>query len=117
MMSSLLLEKIQRICGGNRRNFGDFSICARAWEGSRLQWLCNNQVAVHLVIACTLPSSDVLLDVWFDFEVVAAHLPCRQNMLANDLSQTFCPLRPDPALTLLLWQLLFDHEGYTFHYK
>ena len=62
------------------------------------------------------------LEAWFGFEVEAVHLPGRENMHADDLSRNHRSaflskaLSPDPAPTLLPWQLpelLLDAEGWT----
>ena len=58
-------------------------------------WLCDNKLAVHKVCGRSCCDHDMMhlicclffLEAWFDFELVAAHLPGRQNMLADDLSR------------------------------
>ena len=99
------------------------------WRGSRVQWLCDNQPAVHAV--CSRSCRDPLmmhlvrclffLEAWFSFELVAVHLPGRENMLADDLSRNrlsaFLSKAPsaNPAPAPLppgLPELLLDQDGW-----
>ena len=65
------------------------------WKGLRVQWLCDNQPAVHAVCKRLCRDQDLIhlirclffLEAWFGFELVAMHLPGRDNMLADDLSR------------------------------
>ena len=106
------------------------SIWAKRWRGCRVQLWCDNQAAVHAVNSrsCRDPAMMRLvrclffLEAWFDFELVAAHLPGRDNMLADDLSRNRLSnflskaQSPDPVPSTLppgLPELLLDHSGWT----
>ena len=39
------------------------------------------------------------LEAWFGFELVAAHLPCRENMLADDLFRNYLSAFLSKAVT------------------
>ena len=61
-------------------------------RGSTIRWLCDNQAAVYTVSRRSCRDQDLIrclffLEAWFGFEVEAVHLPCRANMLADDLSR------------------------------
>ena len=62
------------------------------------------------------------LEAWFGFELVAAYLPGRENMLADDLSRNRRSVflskaqSPDPQPTIIppgLRELLLDRDGWT----
>ena len=106
------------------------SIWAKRWRGCRVQWWCDNQAAVHAVNSRSCPDPAMMrllrclffLEAWFNFELLAAHLPGRDNMLADDLSHNLLSnflskaQSPDPVPSTLppgLPELLLDHSGWT----
>ena len=113
--------------------FAGLLACAawgKHWRSSRVQWLCDNQAAVHAVRNRSCRDQTMMrlirclffLEAWFGFELVAAYLPGRTNTLADDLSRNrlsnfFSKAEsPEPTPTLLqpaLPGLLLDHEGWT----
>ena len=105
------------------------AVWGKRWRGSSVQWLCDNQAAVHAVSRRSCRDQDMMhlirclffLEAWFGFEVVAAHLPGRENMLADDLSRNrlsaFLSKAPsvDPAPVSIppaLPKLLLDRNGW-----
>ena len=106
------------------------AVWGERWRGSRVQWLCDNQPAVHAVCKRSCRDQSMMhlirclffLEAWFCFEMIATHLPGRENMLADDLSRNrlsaFLSKAPsaDPAPVSLppeLPELLLDHDGWT----
>ena len=100
------------------------------WRGTRVRWLCDNQAAVYAVSKRSCRDAGMMhlvrclffLEAWHSFELVAAHLPGRENMLADDLSRNrlsafLSKARcPDPLPTALpqeLPELLLDLTGWT----
>ena len=100
------------------------------WKGSRVRWLCDNQPAVHAVLKRSCRDQGMMhlvrclffLEAWFGFELVAEHLPGRENVLVDDLSCHHLPsflskaLSADPASTSIpaeLPELLMDQDGWT----
>ena len=108
------------------------AVWGRRWRGSRVQWLCNNQAAVHAVRGRSCRDQAMMhlihclffLEAWFEFELVAAHTPGRENRLADDLSRNRLSVflskaqSPDTAPAAIqpaLPGLLLDREGWTSH--
>ena len=100
------------------------------WRGTRVMWLCDNQAAVYAISKRSCRDAGMMhlvrclffLEAWHSFELVAAHLPGRENMLADDLSRNrlsafLSKARfPDPLPTALpqeLPELLLDLTGWT----
>ena len=100
------------------------------WKGARVHWRCDNQPAVDAVCGRSCRDRPMMhlirclffFEAWFDLELLATHLPGRENMLADDLSrnrvsaflskapavdQDPVPLPPD------LPGLLLDLNGWT----
>ena len=105
------------------------AVWGERWRGSRVQWLCDNQPAVHAVSKRSCRDQDMMnlirclffLEAWFGFELTATHLLGRENTLADDLSRNrlsaFLSKVPsaDPVpvpLPLELPELLLDHDGW-----
>lgn len=95
-----------------------------------MQWLCDNQPAVHTMSKRSCRDQDMMhlirclffLEAWFGFELVADHLPGRENMLADYLSRNrlsaFLSKAPSPTpapmpIPAELPELLLDHDGWT----
>ena len=106
------------------------AIWGRLWRECRVQWLYDNQAAIYAVRGRSCRDQKMMhlvrclffLEAWFEFELVAAHLPGRDNLLADDLSRnrlsTFLSKAqsPDSAPATIqpaLPGLLLSHEGWT----
>ena len=102
------------------------AVWGRRWKGSRVQWLCDNQPAVCAVSKRSCRDQDMMhlirclffLEAWFNFELVAGHLPGRENGLADDLSRnhlSFLSKVPsaEPAPAPIPPELLLDQDGWT----
>ena len=106
------------------------AVWGKHWRGTRVQWRCDNQPAVQAVCKRSCRDHDLMhlirclffLEAWFGFEMIATHLPGRENMLADDLSRdrlsAFLSKAPsaNPTPTPLppeLPELLLDHDGWT----
>ena len=110
--------------------FVGVAAAGRLWRGARVRWLCDKQAAVYAVTRRSCRDTGMMhlvrclffLEGWYDFELVAAHLPGRENMLADDLSRNRLSAflskvqSPDPqptALPLELAEMLLDPTGWT----
>ena len=106
------------------------AVWGRSWNGCRIRWWCDNQAAVHAVNRRSCRDKGMMrlvrclffLEAWFRFELVATHLPGRENMLADDLSRNRLSdflsnaQSPDPRPTVIppgLRELLLEHDGWT----
>lgn len=107
-----------------------FTIWGKGWYRCRVRWWCDNQAAVHAVNKRSCRDRDMMrlvrclffLEARFGFELVAAHLPGRENMLADDLSRNKLsdflskaqsPDRLPSEIPAGLRDLLLDREGWT----
>ena len=71
------------------------AVWGKQWRGSHVQWRCDNQAAVHAVTIRSCRDHTMMhlirclffLEAWFEFKLIAAHLPGRENTLADDLSR------------------------------
>ena len=94
-----------------------------------VRWLCDNQPAVHAVCKRSCRDQGMMhlirclffLEAWFGFELVAMHLPGRDNMLADDLSRNRLSAflskvpsaeRAPTPVPPELPELLLDHGGW-----
>ena len=108
------------------------AIWGRCWRGMRVQWLCDNQAAICAVRKRSCRDQAMMhlirclffLEAWYGFELVAAHLPGRENMLADDfsrnrlsvfLSKAQAPDNTPSTIPPGLPELLLDREGWTSH--
>ena len=108
------------------------AVWGKRWGGSRVQWSCDNQPAVYAVNGRSCRDKDMMtlvrclffLEAWFSFELLALHLPGRENTLADDLSRNRLSaflskaIQPDstPAnLPAELPALLLSRDGWTSH--
>ena len=65
------------------------------WKGVRVQWYCDNQAAVRAVSSRSCRDQPMMhlirclffIEAWYQFEMVASHLPGHLNTLADDLSR------------------------------
>ena len=106
------------------------TVWGRRWRGHRVQWLCDNQPAVFAVNQRSCRDGQMmslvrclfLVEVWFGFEVVASHLPGRENTLEDDLSHNHRSAfllkahqsdREPTPISSGLPELLLDMEGWT----
>ena len=105
-------------------------VWGRRWKGHRVRWFCDNQAAVFAWNARFCRDRSMMnlmrclffVEAWFEFETVAAHLPGRENSLADDLSRNRIsaflskaqqPDRTPTALPLELPELLLNAIGWT----
>ena len=106
------------------------AVWGRLWRGARVRWICDNQAAVSAVTGRSCRDQGMMhlvrclffLEAWYDFHVMAEHLPGRENMLADDLSRNrlsaFLSKAQSPdaqsaVLPLELVDLLLDQTGWT----
>ena len=106
------------------------AVWGRRWRGARVRLRCDNQAAVYAVSRRSCRDRGMMhlvrclffLEAWHNFELVATHLPGRENMLADDLSRNRLPAflskaqSPDALPTALppeLPGLLLDLAGWT----
>ena len=106
------------------------AIWGMRWRGARVLWRCDNAAAVCAVTRRTcrdkammhLIRCVIILEAWLGFEVVATHVPGRENMLADDFSRNNCSAflskarSAEPAPTRIppeLPALLLDRDGWT----
>ena len=106
------------------------AIWGGSWHGCRVRWWCDNQAAVHAVNRRSCRDREMMrlvcclffLEAWFGFELVAAYLPGRENMLADDLFRNRRSVflskaqSPDTQPTIIppgLRELLLDRDGWT----
>ena len=106
------------------------TVWGRRWRGHRVRWLCDNQPAVFAVNQRSCRDGQMMglvrclffVEAWFGFEMVASHLPGRENTLADDLSRNrrsaflLKAHQSDGDPTPLpsgLPELLLDMEGWT----
>ena len=71
------------------------AIWGRQWRVIRVLWRCDNQAAVQAVNSRSCKDQAMMhlirclffFEAWFSFELTAAYLPVRENMLADELSR------------------------------
>ena len=100
------------------------------WRGLLVQWRCDNQAAVCTVRSRTCRDQGMMhlirclffFEARFGFELLATHLPGRENILADDLSRNRLSnflskaQSPEPAPSPLdpaIAELLLDEAGWT----
>lgn len=74
------------------------AIWGSKWQGFRVRCLCDNQAAVHAIAGRSCRDRSLMhllhclfyLEAWFQFDLLAAHIPGPANTLADDLSCDRC---------------------------
>ena len=71
------------------------AVWGNRWHGSRVRCLCDNQAAVHTIASRSSRDPTLMhllrclffMEAWFQFELVAVHIPGTLNTRADDLSR------------------------------